>query len=219
MDYRLVIGDKAISSWSLRPWLAMTHCGLAFREIGIRLFRPDTRAEILRYSPSGRVPALLIGDDQVVWESLAILEYLAEAHPEAHLWPLAATPRALARSLAAEMHAGFEALRAHCPMDLLAHTPMAAVPDPVAADVRRIIALWRRCRAGFAGEGPMLFGAFCAADAMYAPVATRFRTYLPDLRPYGDDGTAQAYVDAILALPAMVAWRQAADSEPSPPPG
>jgi len=214
MGYALVIGNKATSSWSLRPWLAMRHAGLAFQEIAIRLNRPQTRDEILRYSPSGRVPALLVGEDQVVWESLAILEFLAEAHPEAGLWPRAAKARAHARALAAEMHAGFAALRQHCPMDVLARRPMAALPDAVAAEVRRIVALVLDCRRAFRAEGCMLFGGFTATDAMYAPVATRFRTYLPDLGTYGDDGTVRAYVDAVLALPAMAAWAAGARGEP-----
>jgi glutathione S-transferase len=209
MSYRLVIGNKCWSSWSLRPWLAMRHAGIAFTEINIRLRRPDSKAKILRRSPSGKVPALL-ADGQVIWDSLAILEYLAEAHPEAGLWPADRDQRALARSAAAEMHSGFAALRDHCPMDLLARAPMARLPEAVAADVRRIVALWRDCRRRATIPGPLLFGSFTAADAMYAPVASRFRTYLPDLTRYGDDGTVQAYVEAIFALPAMIDWMKGA---------
>lgn len=212
MSYRLVIGDKNTSSWSLRPWLAMRHVGIAFSEVGVKLRSPDTPAQILRFSPSSRVPALLV-DRQVIWDSLAILEYLAEAHPEAGLWPQAREARALARSAAAEMHSGFAPLREHCPMDFLARSPMAALPDPVADNVRRIVALWRDCRVRHGTPGPFLFGAFTAADAMYGPVASRFRTYLPDLARYGDDGTAQAYVDALFALPAMIEWEDGARSE------
>jgi glutathione S-transferase len=212
MSYRLVIGDKNISSWSLRPWLAMRHAGIAFDEINIELRQSESQAHILRYSPSGRVPTLL-ADGLAIWDSLAILEYLAEAHPDAGLWPQAREARALARSAAAEMHSGFAALREHCPMDLLARLPMATLPDPVAAEVRRIVALWRDCRLRYGGSGPFLFGVFSAADAMYAPVASRFRTYLPDLAPYGDDGVAQAYVDALLALPALAQWEQGARTE------
>jgi glutathione S-transferase len=190
----------------------MRHAGIPFREIGVKLRMPDTQAQILRHSPSGRVPTLLVGG-QAIWDSLAILEFLAEAHPEASLWPSAREARALARSAAAEMHSGFAALREHCPMDFLARLPMAAVPDPVAADVRRIVALWRGCRRRHGASGSFLFGGFSAADAMYAPVATRFRTYLPDLAPYGDDGTAQVYVEALFALPAMAEWETGARSE------
>jgi glutathione S-transferase len=212
MSYRLVIGDKNISSWSLRPWLAMRHAGIPFAEINIELRQPASKANILRYSSSGKVPTLLAGA-QAIWDSLAILEYLAEAHPEARLWPQPGEARALARSAAAEMHAGFAALREHCPMDFLARLPMAALPDLVAADVRRIVALWRDCRRRHGASGPFLFGGFSAADAMYGPVASRFRTYLPDLAPYGDDGAAQAYVDALFALPAMAEWEDGAHRE------
>lgn len=212
MGYRLVIGNKNISSWSLRPWLAMRQAGIPFEEIKIELRRPDTQASILRYSPSGHVPTLLVGE-LAIWDSLAILEYLAEVHPEARLWPAPQPARALARAACAEMHAGFAALREHCPMDLVARLPMATLPDPVASQVRRILALWRDCRRRHGGPGPFLFGAFSAADAMYAPVAARFRTYLPDLTPYGDDGTAAAYIAALFALPGMLAWEEAARLE------
>jgi glutathione S-transferase len=210
MTHRLVIGDKNTSSWSLRPWLAMRHAGIPFEEVNIKLRQPDTKAHILRHSPAGKVPILLTADGQTIWDSLAILEFLAEAHPQARLWPEGRSARAFARSVSAEMHSGYAALREHCPMELLARTPMAKLPDAVDAEVRRIVALWRECRRRFGAAGPLLFGAFTAADAMYAPVATRFRTYLPDLAPYGDDGTAQAYVDALLGLPAMVEWEAGA---------
>jgi glutathione S-transferase len=212
VSYQLVIGNKNISSWSLRPWLAMRQAGLTFSEINIKLRQPDTPANILRHSPSGKIPALLT-QGQVIWDSLAILEFLAEAHPAAGLWPADAKARARARSVAAEMHSGFAPLRDHCPMELLARLPMTTLPDPVADNVRRIVALWADCRRTYGTGGPFLFGAFTAADAMYAPVATRFRTYLPDLARWGDDGTAQAYVDAIFALPAMAEWEAGARRE------
>jgi len=212
MSYQLVIGDKNISSWSLRPWLAMRYAGIAFREIGVKLRQPDSKANILRHSPSGKVPTLLV-DGEAIWDTLAILEFLAEAHPEARLWPEKREARARARSAAAEMHSGFAALREHCPMDLLARLPMATLPDPVAGDARRIVELWRDCRRQYGASGSFLFGGFSATDAMYAPVASRFRTYLPELAPYGDDGTAQAYVDALFALPAMAEWERGALSE------
>jgi glutathione S-transferase len=210
MTYKLVIGDKSTSSWSLRPWLAMRHAGIPFAEVNIKLRQPDTKAHILRHSPAGKVPILLTADGQAIWDSLAILEFLAEAHQEARLWPEGRSARAFARSVAAEMHSGFVALREHCPMELLARTPIAKLPDAVAAEVCRIVALWRDCRHRFGEAGTLLFGVFTAADAMYAPVATRFRTYLPDLAAYGDDGTAQAYVDALLGLPAMAEWEAGA---------
>jgi len=213
MTYQLVIGSKNVSSWSLRPWLALVEAGIPFREIEIALRRPQTKAEILRYAPSGHVPALIVekdGAQQVIWDSLAILEYLAEAHPDTTVWPRQPAARAHARAIAAEMHAGFRELREHCPMDLLARTPLARLPDGVAGDVRRIIDLWRDCRRRYGGSGQFLFGAFSAADAMYAPVASRFRTYLPDLGPWGDDGTAQAYVGTIFALEGMARWERGA---------
>ena len=210
MTYRLVIGDKNTSSWSLRPWLALRQVAIPFEEIDIKLRQPDTKAQILRYSLAGKVPILLTDDGQAIWDSLAILEFLAEAHPQARLWPAARQARAHARAVAAEMHSGFAALREHCPMDLLARAPMATLPDAVDAEVRRILALWRDCRRRFGASGPLLFGAFTAADAMYGPVASRFRTYLPDLAAYGDDGTAQAYVEALFALPPMTDWEAGA---------
>jgi glutathione S-transferase len=154
------------------------------------------------------VPALLVGGGRAIWDSLAIIEHLAETHPA--LWPRAAAARALARSVSAEMHSGFQALREHCPMDFLARKPKARLLKPVATDVRRIVALWRDCRSRHGSGGAFLFGRFSAADAMYAPVVSRFRTYLPDLAPYGDDGTAEAYVEAVLGLPEMAAWEQGA---------
>jgi glutathione S-transferase len=205
-----VIGDKNTSSWSLRPWLALRQTGIPFEEVNIKLRQPDTKAQILRYSLAGKVPILLTDDGQAIWDSLAILEFLAEAHPEARLWPEAPQARAHARAVAAEMHSGFAALREHCPMDLLARAPMATLPDAVDAEVRRILALWRDCRRRFGASGPLLFGAFTAADAMYGPVASRLRTYLPDLAAYGDDGTAQAYVEALFALPPMTDWETGA---------
>jgi glutathione S-transferase len=220
MAYKLVIGNKNTSSWSLRPWLAMRVAGIPFEEINIDLRASDAKARILTYSPSGKVPALLAGG-RVTWDSLAILELLAERRPA--LWPRAAAARALARSVSAEMHAGFQALREHCPMDFLRRAPKARLPKPVAADVRRIVAIWQNCRTRHGSGGPFLLGRFSAADAMYAPVASRFRTYLPDLAPYGDDGTAQAYVEAVLALPAVAEWEKgsreellAADAETRP---
>jgi glutathione S-transferase len=146
-----------------------------------------------------------------VWDSLAILEYLAETH--AGLWPADRDARAMARSASAEMHSGFAALREHCPMEFLARAPKTSLPDAVEADVRRIVASWRAVRGGYGASGPFLFGAFSAADAMYAPVASRFRTYLPDLERYGDDGTAQAYVETMFATPEMTAWGEGAKAE------
>jgi glutathione S-transferase len=214
MAYQLVIGNKNTSSWSLRPWLAMRQTGIAFDEINIDLRALDAKAQILAHSPSGKVPALLAGG-RVIWDSLAILEFLAETHRYSHpaLWPRGAATRAHARCIAAEMHSGFQALREHCPMDFVARAPKAGLPEPVAADVRRIVAIWRQCRRAHGSGGPFLAGRFSAADAMYAPVASRFRTYLPDLGPYGDDGTAQAYVEALFALAPMAEWERGAQEQ------
>jgi glutathione S-transferase len=198
MPLTLVIGTKRYSSWSLRPWLALKVAGIPFDEVEIALRQPETKAEILKYSPSGKVPLLKDGD-LAVWDSLAICEYLAERHPS--LWPLDASARAVARSVAAEMHSGFMPLRRDCPMDVLADLPMAEIPDEVTTELIRIDALWSDCRTRFGQGGPFLFGAFSIADAMFAPVVTRLRTYH---LPVG--AVSQAYCDAIMALPAMKEW-------------
>jgi glutathione S-transferase len=210
--YTLVIGDKNLSSWSLRPWLALKVCGIPFAEERIRLRQPDSKAEILRHAPSGKVPALKTRTG-VVWESLAILEYLAERHPEHRLWPQDEEARAAARSISAEMHAGFATLRNDLSMDLLGRLPSPPVSAALEADIWRIAAIWKDTRARFGQGGPFLFGAFSNADAMYAPVATRFRTYGIDLARCGDDGTGAAYAASVLALPAMAEWTQGAETE------
>ena len=211
-QYRLVIGNKGWSSWSLRPWLAMRRIGLPFEEINVQLRQPDSKEQILKYSPSGMVP-LLIDGDFAVWDSLAILEYLADAHPDRKLWPEERRARALARSVAAEMHSGFMPLRRTCSMDILAKSPLDPVPEEVEADVRRIVAIWRQCRSAYGQSGPFLFGGFTAADAMYAPVASRFRTYIPDLARFGDDGTAADYVATIFAMPEIREWIEGAKAQ------
>jgi glutathione S-transferase len=205
-QYRLVIGNKAWSSWSLRPWLVMKRFGLPFEEINIRLREPDSRDRILEHSPAGKVPALLAGD-LLIWDSLAIIEELAARHPDVPIWPGAGgAARANARSISAEMHSGFQALRENCPMDLFARKPLETVPEPVDLNIRRIVSIWRDARGRFGKGGPFLFGWFSAADAMYAPVASRFRTYISDLADFGDDGTARDYVDAVFAMPEMDEW-------------
>jgi glutathione S-transferase len=211
-DYRLVIGNKTTSSWSLRPWLLMRRFALPFEEIRIDLRAADKKARILAHSPSGKIPALLVGP-LTIWDSLAIAEFLAERHREAHIWPADRDARAIARSVSAEMHSGFQALREACPMDFLGRHPRSELPDATADDVRRIVALWGDCRRRFGARGPFLFSEFCAADAMFAPVASRFRTYLPKLAPYGDDGTAAAYVEAIFSCPETAAWELGAAEE------
>ena len=211
-NYTLVIGDKNLSSWSLRPWLALKHCRIPFAEERVRLRQPESRATILRHSPSGKVPALSCGT-LIVFDSLAILEFLAERHPELGLWPRDADARALARSISAEMHAGFAALRNEMSMDLLARLPTPPIGEALAADIRRIVAIWREARARYGEGGPFLFGTFSNADAMFAPVATRFRTHGVDLARFGDDSTADAYAQSVLDLPAMAAWTEAAEAE------
>ncbi|WP_119421478.1 glutathione S-transferase family protein [Desertibaculum subflavum] len=202
----LVIGNKNYSSWSLRPWIALKQTGAAFREIRIPLRQPDTRARILEHAPGGKVPILKDGG-LTVWESLAILDYLAEKFPAAGLWPTDAAARAEARSIAAEMHAGFVALRQQLPMDIRSRKPLKA-DEAAQADIARILEMWRGARARHGKGGPFLFGTFTAADAMYAPVATRFRTYGVALDP-----VTAGYVDAVFALPAMQEWVAAATAE------
>lgn len=199
-DLLLVIGTRRYSSWSLRPWLALKAAGLAFAETEIALRRPDTKARILDHSPSGQVPLLRHGDLKI-WDSLAICEYVAELAPAAGLWPEDRAARAVARAVGAEMHAGFRALRQAMPMDVPSETPMADVPSEVATDIARITELWNDCRARFGVGGPFLFGRFSIADAMYAPVVTRFTTY-----GVATDSVCRSYIDAVQALPAMREW-------------
>jgi len=211
-NYTLVIGDKNYSSWSLRPWIALKACGIPFAEERVRLRQPDSKVEILRNSPSGKIPALKTKSG-IVWDSLAILEYLAERHPEHRLWPESVEERAAARSISAEMHSGFIALRNDMPMDLLARVAFPWVSEALDADIRRIVAIWKDARARFGHGGPFLLGAFTNADAMFAPVATRFRTYGVDLARFGDDGAAAAYAEALLAMPEMAEWTEGAVAE------
>src|SRR5258708_1709333 len=208
MALTLVIGNKNYSSWSLRPWIAMKVAGIAFDEIVIPLYEAGSRERILAVSPTGKVPALIDGDIHV-WESLAILEHLAGRFPRAGLWPDDPAARAHARAVAAEMHAGFAALRRHCPMNMRRPVKARELTPDVAADLARIEALWTDCRTRFGAGGSFLFGAFGAADAMYAPVVWRFHTYAVDV-----SGTAHAYMRAMMALPAWSEWRDAARREP-----
>ena len=202
----LVIGNKNYSSWSLRPWLAMKQAGLDFVEVRIPLDTPETRARISRYSPSGRVP-VLIHDDLTIWDSLAICEYLAEQFP-GHGLPEDRAARAIARSVSAEMHSGFSNLRQHMPMDCRARLPGQGRVPGVQSDIDRVTEIWRTCRQQFGAGGDFLFGQFTLADAMYAPVVSRFVTYSVEL-----DETAKAYADAVWSLPAMQEWVAAAAAE------
>lgn len=204
-EIALVIGDKAWSSWSLRPWLAAKVAGIPFSEVPVRLRQPDTPAQIARHSPSRHIPVLKRGGLSV-WDSLAICEYLAELAPEARLWPAGQEARAVARSISAEMHSGFQALRKEFPMDFHARIEGRAASDKARADIARVVQIWSGTRRDFGTGGLFLFGGFTVADAMYAPVATRFRTYGVDLAAFGDDGAAAAYAQAILGLPRMQEW-------------
>jgi glutathione S-transferase len=207
MSLTLVIGNKNYSSWSLRPWIAMKVAGIPFEEILIPLYEPGSRERMLEYSPAGKVPILIDGDERV-WESLAILEHLAERFPEARLWPADRRARSHARAIASEMHGGFQPLRQNCTMNLW--LPVKARPQPpeVLANVARIEQMWAECRARFGQGGPFLFGAFGAADAMYAPVVARLNTYgLPV------SAATRAYMDAVMALPAWREWHDAAMKE------
>jgi len=208
MALELIMGNKNYSSWSLRPWIAMKVAGIAFEETVIPLYEPGSRSQVLKYSPAGRVP-VLIDDGQPIWESLAILEYLAEKFPRAGLWPADPRARSHARVVANEMHGGFQALRRNCPMNMWLPPKQRPQPDEAMVDLRRIDALWSDCRARFGQSGAFLFGGFGAADAMYAPVVSRLHSYGLQV-----GGVARAYMDAVMALPAWAAWRDAALKEP-----
>jgi len=207
MVLMLIIGNKNYSSWSLRPWIAMKVAGIPFDEMVIPLYEPGSREAILKYSPSGKVPVLIEGDSHI-WESLAILEYLAEKFPHASLWPTDAYARGHARAVATEMHAGFQALRKNCPMNLWLPVKSRPQPDEVMENVRRIDALWGDCRARFGQSGAFLFGSFGVADAMYAPVVSRLHTYGIEV-----GAVSRVYMDAVMALPAWREWHAAALKE------
>lgn len=202
----LVIANKCYSSWSLRPWLLMKQLGVAFDEILIPLDLPETKERVLKHSPAGKVPILIDGG-ATVWESIAIMEYVGEAFG-VRVWPEEREARAMARSVAAEMHAGFTALRSACPMNLGKTYAARDRGEAVARDVSRFSSIVRQARERFGAGGPFLFGAFSAADAMYAPLVTRLDTYSIAL-----DAQTRAYVDAILSLPAFQEWRAAALQE------
>ena len=211
-EFTVVIGNKNYSSWSLRGWLMARIAGIEFEEIVIPLDLPETQAAIRKHSPSGRVPVLL-HRGLAVWESLAIAEYLNDLKPEVGLWPASAAARAHARSISTEMHAGFMELRNNMPMNIRASYPGKGMTPAVRADIERITSIWRDCRKRFAGafqkDDGFLFGAFGAADAMFAPVVTRFRTYGVKL-----DTDSDAYCNAVLAQPAIKDWIDAAKHEP-----
>jgi len=214
-NYRLVIGNKNTSSWSLRPWLLMRRLAIEFDEIRINLRDPEYAAQIKAHSPAGKVPVLWSGE-LMVWDSLAILEYLADRHPDLGIWPPDMTARAIARCISAEMHSGFQPLREACPMSILSTSrTQDEFPEPVAANIRRVVAIWMETRKRFGKSGRFLFSKFSAADAMYAPVASRLKTYVPDLAAFGDDGTAKAYIDTLFGMPEMSEWATGAQAEMS----
>lgn len=204
----LIIANRNYSSWSLRAWLALEATGVVFDEVVVPLGTPETEAAIRRWSPTGRLPAYRDAEI-LVWDSLAICEYLAERYPDAELWPSDPTARATARSIAAEMHSGFVPLRKHMPMNLRASYPGEGQGEGVDEDIARVAEIWETCRTKFGGGGDLLFGHFTIADAFFAPIVSRFRTYGVTL-----EGAAGEYMEAVWALPAMQDWAEKARSEP-----
>src|SRR5579872_1314590 len=208
MTLKLIIGNKNYSSWSMRPWIAMKVAGLTFEERVISLHDPEFKPTLLKYTPIGKVPLLIDGDVKI-WESLAILEYLAEKFPSAQLWPADPARRAHARIMAGEMYSGFLPLRRACPMNFWRPTKPRELAADALANVARIEAMWTDCRARFGKGGPFLFGAFGAVDAMYAPMVSRFQTYGINV-----GNAARAYMEAMSALPSWQEWKTAALQEP-----
>jgi glutathione S-transferase len=208
MTLKLVIGNKNYSSWSMRPWLALKANNIAFEEIFIPLYTGDADKErILNFTHSGKVPALIDGD-VTIWDSLSIIEYVAERFPQARLWPEDRARRAHARSISAEMHSGFAALRNECGMNL--HRPVRAIAlsADARANIARIQQIWIECGERYAKSGPFLFGSFGGADAMFAPVVHRFRTYAIEMAP-----EARHFMDAMMTLPAFQEWTSAGVAE------
>src|SRR3954452_12208166 len=207
MALKLIVGNKNYSSWSFRPWIGLKTAGIAFDEEVISLYVEGGREEILKHSPAGKVPILIDGEVRV-WESLAILEYAAEKFRDAHLWPSESKARAHARAISTEMHAGFVALRTECGMNMWRPSARKELSQDARANVARIQTIWTETRAKYGAGGPFLFGKFTAADAMYAPVVSRFETYAIDVTaPVAD------YMQAMLALPAWQEWRRMALNE------
>ncbi|MEG0859053.1 MAG: glutathione S-transferase [Pseudomonas sp.] len=207
MSYHLIIGDKLYSSWSLRGALALELAGAAYDETLIKLNQPDTRARLLEYSPTAKVP-LLKCEHGIIADSLAIAEYLAERHPQANLWPTDVAARAQARSACAQMHSGFFALRGNMPFDLSRDEALENMPLDVQVDIDRIVALWSECRLAAKEAGPFLFGTPSLADAFFAPVAVRLRTYRVEV-----PAEAAAYIETIYQWPAFQAWQKAGLAE------
>jgi len=204
---KLVIGNKNYSSWSLRPWVLLTHAGIAFDEVQLKFGEGAKVLGVERWSPTGKVPVLWI-DDQPVWDSAAICETVAELFPDARLWPADGTARRMARSVSAEMHSGFSNLRKAMPMNIRSAYPGKGHTPDALRDVARIVSIWDSCRQRFGTGGDFLFGSFTCADAMFAPVTLRFATYAVSLPP-----AAQRYAEAVRALPAMQQWCAGARAE------
>jgi glutathione S-transferase len=205
--FRLVIGNKNLSSWSLRPWLVLKALAEPFEEVQIDLRADDVGARIRAVSPTGKIP-VLYDRNLVIPDSLAICEYLAECFPAAQLWPVGSDERAQARALCAEMHAGFTALRERMPMEICARPPLPDMTPQLERDIRRVLAIWQEQRNRHKVGGPFLFGHFTIADAFFAPVACRFVSYGVQLPQVARD-----YVDTLFALPAMQEWLAAAERE------
>lgn len=206
-QFTLVIGNKNYSSWSMRPWVLLRQAGIPFKEVLLKFHSAEWEQSIARYSPTGLVPVLWVGD-HAVWDTLAICEAVAELHPEKKLWPDDRRARQVARSICAEMHAGFRAVRGALPMNIRGSYPGSGMTPEVRRDIQRIAAIWEQCRMNHGQSGDMLFGHFTVADAFYAPVVMRFMTYAVDLPP-----VAKRYADAVRGLPAVTEWMTAAREE------
>jgi glutathione S-transferase len=207
MQLKLIIGNKNYSTWSLRSWLLLKEAGIEFEEFRIPLDQEGSAAEIARFSPSGRVPVLMLGE-QPIWDTLAIAETVAEQWPEKQLWPSDPAAKAHARCVSAEMHAGFPTLREAMPMNCRAMGRKVSLPDALAADIDRVLDIWSDCHRRYRSQGDWLFGGFSVADAMFAPVVLRFRTYginLPD--------SASSYPGRLLESESIQSWLAAAESE------
>ena len=207
-QFTLIMGNKNYSSWSLRAWLVLKHLLVPFEEVVIPLYRDESRNTLLHYSPSVKVPVLKHGE-YTVWDSLAICEYLSDIFPDHYLWPADSHARAYARSISAEMHSGFQNLRQNMPMNCCLSRPGYGRTPDVDRDIERIIGIWTECRKQFGARGAFLFGSFGIADAMYAPVVTRFITYGVTL-----NGLAQDCLNTIMNLPSIKEWYEAAQKEP-----
>ena len=204
---QLVIGNKNYSSWSMRPWVLLRQAGIAFEEVQLKFGEGTKVIGIEKYSNAGKVPVLII-DGEPVWDTLAICETVAEMHPEKHLWPEDEKARRVARSICAEMHSGFQALRSYMPMNIRKPYPGKGMTPESRKDIDRVVAIWTECRERFGGAGSFLFGRFSIPDAFYAPVVMRFRTYAVPLPP-----VAKAYCEAVEALSAVREWMDAGRRE------